>query len=200
MIDNNNNNKNSNENNKGILVVFTGASGVGKGTVMKKLLAADKNNWLSVSMTTRAPRENEVAGVDYNYISVEKFKIMMENREFLESACYCENYYGSPKAPVEENLKNGKNVFLEIEVQGFEQVRELYPDCVSIFLLPPSIEILEQRLRGRGTEPEEVIKKRLNTALGEIARSGEYKYNVVNDDIDKAVEEILNIVNNERMR
>lgn len=195
-----NNNQNNAGNNNGLLVVFTGASGVGKGTVMKKLLAADKNNWLSVSMTTRNPRENEVAGVDYNYVSVEKFKNMMENSEFLESACYCENYYGSPKAPVEENLRNGKNVFLEIEVQGFEQVRELYPECVSIFLLPPSIEILEQRLRGRGTEPEEVIKKRLNTALREIARSGEYKYNVVNDDIDKAVEEILNIVKNERRK
>lgn len=196
MTDNNQNNRNGN----GLLVVFTGASGVGKGTVMKKLLAADSNNWLSVSMTTRSPRENEVAGVDYNYISVDKFKTMMENSEFLESACYCENYYGSPKAPVEENLKNGKNVFLEIEVQGFEQVRKLYPDCVSIFLLPPSIEVLEQRLRGRGTEPEDVIKKRLNTALSEISKSGEYKYNVVNDDIDRAVEEILNIVSNERLK
>lgn len=194
------NNNQTNQNNNGLLVVFTGASGVGKGTVMKKLLAADENNWLSVSMTTRAPRENEVAGVDYNYVTVERFKRMMENKEFLESACYCENYYGSPKAPVEEKLKSGKNVFLEIEVQGFEQVRELYPDCVSIFLLPPSIEILEQRLRGRGTEPEDVIKKRLNTALREIARSGEYKYNVVNDDIDKAVEEILNIINSERLK
>lgn len=194
------NNNQTNQNNNGLLVVFTGASGVGKGTVMKKLLAADENNWLSVSMTTREPRENEVAGVDYNYVTVERFKSMIENNEFLESACYCENYYGSPKAPVEEQLKSGKNVFLEIEVQGFEQVRELYPDCVSIFLLPPSIEILEQRLRGRGTEPEDVIKKRLNTALREIARSGEYKYNVVNDDIDKAVEEILNIINSERLK
>ena len=128
--------------NKGVLIVFTGASGVGKGTVMKKILAADPNNWLSVSMTTRAPRAGEVAGVDYNYVSVEEFKSMMAEDAFLESACYCKNYYGSPKAPVEENLKNGKNVFLEIEVQGFEQVRELYPDCLSIFLLPPSIEVL----------------------------------------------------------
>ncbi len=125
---------------------------------------------------------------------------MMAEDAFLESACYCKNYYGSPKAPVEENLKNGKNVFLEIEVQGFEQVRELYPDCLSIFLLPPSIEILEQRLRGRGTEKEEVIQDRLNTALREISRSNEYKYNVVNDDIDRAVEEILNIVKNERAK
>jgi len=186
--------------NKGVLIVFTGASGVGKGTVMKKILAADTNNWLSVSMTTRAPRAGEVAGVDYNYVSVEEFKSMMAEDAFLESACYCKNYYGSPKAPVEENLKNGKNVFLEIEVQGFEQVRELYPDCLSIFLLPPSIEVLEQRLRGRGTEKEEVIQDRLNTALREISRSNEYKYNVVNDDIDRAVEEILNIVKNERAK
>lgn len=186
--------------NKGVLIVFTGASGVGKGTVMKKILAADPNNWLSVSMTTRAPRAGEVAGVDYNYVSVEEFKSMMAEDAFLESACYCKNYYGSPKAPVEENLKNGKNVFLEIEVQGFEQVRELYPDCLSIFLLPPSIEVLEQRLRGRGTEKEEVIQDRLNTALREISRSNEYKYNVVNDDIDRAVEEILNIVKNERAK
>lgn len=186
--------------NNGVLIVFTGASGVGKGTVMKKILAADPNNWLSVSMTTRAPRAGEVAGVDYNYVSVEEFKSMMAEDAFLESACYCKNYYGSPKAPVEENLENGKNVFLEIEVQGFEQVRELYPDCLSIFLLPPSIEVLEQRLRGRGTEKEEVIQDRLNTALREISRSNEYKYNVVNDDIDRAVEEILNIVKNERAK
>ena len=186
--------------NKVVLIVFTGASGVGKGTVMKKILAADPNNWLSVSMTTRAPRAGEVAGVDYNYVSVEEFKSMMAEDAFLESACYCKNYYGSPKAPVEENLKNGKNVFLEIEVQGFEQVRELYPDCLSIFLLPPSIEVLEQRLRGRGTEKEEVIQDRLNTALREISRSNEYKYNVVNDDIDRAVEKILNIVKNERAK
>lgn len=188
----------NNADNNGVLIVFTGASGVGKGTVMKKILAADPNNWLSVSMTTRAPRVGEVAGVDYNYISVEQFKSMMAEDAFLESACYCKNYYGSPKAPVVENLKNGKNVFLEIEVQGFEQVRELYPDCLSIFLLPPSIEVLEQRLRGRGTEKEEVIQDRLNTALREISRSGEYKYNVINDDIDRAVNEILDIVKNER--
>lgn len=184
----------------GVLIVFTGASGVGKGTVMKKILAADPNNWLSVSMTTRSPREGEVAGVDYNYVSVDQFKKMMAEDAFLESACYCQNYYGSPKAPVEENLKNGKNVFLEIEVQGFEQVRKLYPDCLSIFLLPPSIEVLEQRLRGRGTEREEVIQERLNTALGEISRSNEYRYNVVNDDIDRAVEEILNIIKKERAK
>lgn len=184
----------------GVLIVFTGASGVGKGTVMKKILAADPNNWLSVSMTTRSPREGEVAGVDYNYVSVDQFKKMMAEDAFLESACYCQNYYGSPKAPVEENLKNGKNVFLEIEVQGFEQVRKLYPDCLSIFLLPPSIEVLEQRLRGRGTEKEEVIQERLNTALGEISRSNEYRYNVVNDDIDRAVEEILNIIKKERAK
>lgn len=186
--------------NNGVLIVFTGASGVGKGTVMKKILAADPNNWLSVSMTTRSPRVGEVAGVDYNYVSVDQFKKMMEDKEFLESACYCQNYYGSPKAPVEENLKNGKNVFLEIEVQGFEQVKKLYPDCLSIFLLPPSIEVLEQRLRGRGTEKEEVIQERLNTALREISRSNEYKYNVVNDDIDRAVEEILNIIKKERAK
>lgn len=184
----------------GVLIVFTGASGVGKGTVMKKILAADPNNWLSVSMTTRSPREGEVSGVDYNYVSVDQFKKMMAEDAFLESACYCQNYYGSPKAPVEENLKNGKNVFLEIEVQGFEQVRKLYPDCLSIFLLPPSIEVLEQRLRGRGTEKEEVIQERLNTALGEISRSNEYRYNVVNDDIDRAVEEILNIIKKERAK
>ena len=185
-------------NNNGILVVFTGASGVGKGTVMKKILSADPNNWLSVSMTTRVPRDGETAGVDYNYISVSEFEKMAEEKAFLESACYCGNYYGSPKAPVVEQLEKGKNVFLEIEVQGFEQVRELYPDCLSIFLLPTSIDVLEQRLRGRGTESEEVIQKRLNAALSEISRSGEYKYNVINDDVDRAVEEILSIVKKER--
>lgn len=183
---------------RGLLIVFTGASGVGKGTIMKKLLESDSKNRLSVSATTRKPRPGETHGKEYFFISKEAFEQEIANGGFLEYARYCENYYGTPKQAVEEMLEQGCNVFLEIEVQGGLQIKEKCPDCISIFVLPPSMEELENRLRGRGTETEEVIRMRLNTALTEITFANSYDYSVVNDDVDLAVNEILDIVKKNR--
>lgn len=183
---------------KGLLIVFTGASGVGKGTIMKELLKADKKNRLSVSATTRLPRKGETNGKEYFFVNREEFKAQVENDGFLEFAQYCDNFYGTPKKAVEQMLDDGLNVFLEIEVQGGIQIKKKCPNCVSIFIMPPSMEELEKRLRGRGTETEEVIQKRLNTALTEIAFSDSYDHIVVNNSIEQAVKEILDIVNKSR--
>ncbi len=182
---------------RGILVLYTGSSGVGKGTIMGELLKRDENIWLSVSNTTRAPREGEIDGVHYNFVTTEQFEELIKEDGYLEYAKYCENYYGTPKKPVEDMLSKGYNVFLEIEVQGGLQIMEKYPDILSIFILPPSMEVLEKRLRGRGTEKEEVIQKRLAEAKNEIAFKDRYKYNVVNGELEKAVDEILDILHKE---
>lgn len=182
--------------NKGTLFVYTGASGVGKGTIMKKLLDSDKNIRLSVSATTRAPREGEINGVHYYFVSNEEFDKMIEEDGFLEYAQYCSNRYGTPKKPVFDMLNEGINVFLEIETKGFLQVKEKYPECVTIFLMPPSIEELERRLRGRGTETDEVIEKRLEQAKVEMTYKDQFDYQVLNDNLDRAANEILSIVEN----
>ena len=182
---------------KGRLVLYTGSSGVGKGTIMSELLKRDDNIRLSVSNTTRAPREGEIDGVHYNFVNKEQFEDLISKDGFLEYAQYCENYYGTPKKQVEDMLADGKCVFLEIEVQGGLQILEKYPDVLSIFILPPSIEALSKRLHGRGTENEETIQKRLAEAENEISFKDRYKYNVVNDDLNVAVEEILEILRKE---
>lgn len=182
---------------KGRLVLYTGSSGVGKGTIMSELLKRDDNIRLSVSNTTRAPRDGEVDGVHYNFVTKEQFEDLISKDGFLEYAQYCENYYGTPKKQVEDMLADGKCVFLEIEVQGGLQILEKYPDVLSIFILPPSIETLSERLHGRGTENEETIQKRLAEAENEISFKDRYKYNVVNDNLDVAVEEILEILRKE---
>ena len=186
-----------NNNKKGILVLYTGSSGVGKGTIMSELLKRDENIRLSVSNTTRAPREGEIDGVHYNFVTKEQFEKLIDEDGYLEYAKYCENYYGTPKKPVEDMLSQGYNVFLEIEVQGGLQIMEKYPDVLSIFILPPSMDVLEKRLRGRGTEKEDVIQKRLAEAKNEITFKDKYKYNVVNGDLETAVDEILDILRNE---
>lgn len=182
---------------RGILVLYTGSSGVGKGTIMAELLRRDPNIRLSVSNTTRAPREGEVDGVHYNFVTKEQFVDLINKDGYLEYAQYCENYYGTPKKQVEDMLSEGYNVFLEIEVQGGLQIMEKYPDILSIFILPPSMESLERRLRRRGTEDEETIQKRLTEAEREISFKDRYKYNVVNDDLDAAVDEVLDILHRE---
>lgn len=182
---------------RGTLVLYTGSSGVGKGTIMQELLKRDSNIKLSVSNTTRNPRENEIDGVHYNFVTKEAFEELIPNDGYLEYAKYCENYYGTPKKPVEDMLEQGYNVFLEIEVQGGLQVMEKYPDILSIFVLPPSMEILEKRLRSRGTEDEETIQKRLAAAKEEMTYKDKYRYNVINGELDAAVDEILGILNNE---
>lgn len=182
---------------RGRLVLYTGSSGVGKGTIMAELLKRDPNIRLSVSNTTRKPREMEVDGVHYNFVTKEQFEDLIANDGFLEYAQYCDNYYGTPKKQVFDLLEQGFNVFLEIEVQGGLQILEKYPDVLSIFILPPSTDVLEKRLRNRGTEQEETIQKRLAEAKREISFKDRYKYNVVNDELEKAVEEVLSILHNE---
>ena len=182
---------------RGTLVLYTGSSGVGKGTIMQELLKRDKNIRLSVSNTTRAPRDGEIDGVHYNFVTREQFEKLISEDGYLEYAQYCNNYYGTPKKQVEDMLEQGYDVFLEIEVQGGLQIMEKYPDVLSIFILPPSVEVLEKRLRNRGTEDEETITKRLAEAKNEIAVKDKYRYNVVNDELEKAVEEVLDILHKE---
>ena len=183
---------------QGTLILYTGSSGVGKGTILAELMKRDDNLRLSVSNTTRAPREGEVDGVQYNFVSVEEFERQIAQDEYLEYAKYCDNYYGTPKKQVFELLDEGYDVFLEIEVQGGVQILEKYPDILSIFILPPSMEVLEHRLNKRGTEDAETIKKRLEQAEEEIKYKDRYKYNVVNAELEKAVDEIMDILKRER--
>ncbi len=179
---------------RGKLVLYSGSSGVGKGTILSELLKRDPGIRVSVSNTTRSPRKGEIDGVHYNFVTKEQFEKLISEDGYLEYAEYCENYYGTPKKPVEDMLDQGYNVFLEIEVQGGLQIMEKYPDVLSIFILPPSMDVLEKRLRRRGTEDEETIQKRLDEAKREIGFKDKYKYNVVNGKLETAVEEILEIL------
>lgn len=185
---------------RGRLFVYSGSSGVGKGTIMQRILEADPNLRLSVSDTTRARRTGEIAGVHYNYVSREEFDIKVAQDGFLEYAEYCGNCYGTPRAQVESMLSEGYDVMLEIEVQGGLNIMNKVPDCISIFILPPDVETLERRLRKRGTETEAQIKRRLDTAMYEISFANKYEYNVVNGDLDKAVEDVLAIIHKETGR
>lgn len=182
---------------KGRLFVYAGASGVGKGTIMKELLKRDESIRLSVSATTRNPREGEVHGREYFFVTKDKFEEMIADNGFLEYAQYCDNYYGTPKSFVDEQLDKGFNVFLEIELQGAKNVLSMRPDAVSIFILPPTLEELERRLRDRGTETEEAIAKRLSQAKIEMENAKMYQYTVVNDDLEKAISDVLDIVSKE---
>ncbi|MBQ2971823.1 MAG: guanylate kinase [Ruminococcus sp.] len=181
---------------KGLLIVYAGASGVGKGTIMKELLKSDSNFRLSVSATTRLPRPGETDGVEYHFVTKADFEELIANDGLFEYASYCDNYYGTPKKAVFDMLESGIDVFLEIEIKGFLQIKEKYPDCVTIFLLPPSMEELEKRLTGRGTEAPEVIRKRLDTAQKELTYAEQFDYTVINDDVERAKNEILTIISN----
>lgn len=180
--------------NKGTLFVVTGPSGAGKGTVLNKVFQQVDKLHFSVSATTRAPREGEVDGVNYHFMNKEEFLSLVEQGRFLEYAQYVGNYYGTPMAPVEEKLEQGIDVLLEIEVQGALKVMEKCPDAVSIFIAPPSLDELANRLRGRGTESEETIAKRLETAAWECNHMNAYQYVVVNDLVDTAVEKMHSII------
>ena len=181
-------------NKEGMLVLFSGPSGVGKDTVLDVVLNKDKSLQKSISLTTRKIRENEIDGKDYYFISFPDFQNMISNGEVLEHAQYGENLYGTPKAPVDKWLSEGKTVILKIEVQGAKNIKEMYPDSVGIFLLPPSMEVLENRLRSRGTEDEADIQRRLEIARDEIRKSVDYDYFVVNEDIDCASDDVLTII------
>lgn len=186
---------------QGTLMVVSGPAGVGKGTIVKLACEKAKGNiHLSVSATTRAPRPIDCEGVTYYFKTKEEFQSMIANNEVLEWAEYVGNYYGTPKKPVEDALSKGMDVILEIEVQGAMQIKKNFPRAVLTFVAPPSREELEQRLRGRGTETEEQILSRLETAQSELSRMNEYDYIVVNDTIEKASEDLLTILRAEKLK
>ncbi len=175
-------------------MLYTGSSGVGKGTILDELKKRDPNIKVSISNTTRNKRNGEIDGVHYNFVTREQFEKLIKENGYLEYAEYCDNYYGTPKKAVEDMLDDGYTVILEIEVQGGLQIMKKHPDVLSIFILPPSMDVLEKRLRSRGTEDEETIQKRLEQAKNEIAFKDKYRYNVVNAELDKAVEQVLDII------
>ncbi|MBQ2658165.1 MAG: guanylate kinase [Erysipelotrichaceae bacterium] len=183
---------------KGLLIVFSGLSGVGKGTILKQLMPMeDLNLAYSVSMTTRAPREGEVEGVNYFFVTKKRFLEAIKNGELLEHARFVGNDYGTPKQYVEEMREQGKNVILEIEIKGAKQIMKKCPDALSIYIVPPSIEELERRLRERGTEDEETIMKRISKAKKEMKDTAFYEHVVCNDVLEVAVQEVREIILNE---
>ena len=185
---------------KGLLMALSGPSGCGKGTIVKALLDERKDTVVSISMTTREPRPGEVDGVHYYFRTREEFEKTIAEDGFLEYAEYNGNYYGTPIEPIRRWLDEGKNVILEIEVQGAEKVMDKWPDLVSMFIAVPSYEELERRLRGRGTEEEAVIQKRLAAARYEMSRAHRYQYIVLNDEVEKATQRINTIIDAENMR
>lgn len=186
---------------RGLLIVLSGPSGVGKGTVRKALFSQPNTNYeYSISMTTRKPREGEVDGVDYFFKTREEFEELIEQGGLLEYAEFVGNYYGTPLQYVNETLDAGRDVFLEIEVQGAKQIREKMPEALFIFLAPPSLSELQKRLIGRGTESEDIIKKRIETAVHELEMMSLYDYVVENDEIQKACDKINAIITAEHCR
>lgn len=186
---------------KGILIVVSGFSGAGKGTIMKELLKKYEETYaLSVSATTRSPRPGEQEGREYFFRSVEEFEKMIAKEELIEYAKYVDNYYGTPRTYVEEQLEAGKDVILEIEIQGALQVRELYPDAILLFVMPPSADELKERLVGRGTESPEVIAQRLAISAKESQFMPQYDYLVVNDVLEESVRQVHEIIQSEHYR
>ncbi len=180
---------------KGLLIVFSGVSGVGKGTILSKLMPMKELNLVySVSMTTRKPREGEIEGVNYFFVSKKRFVQAIKNDELLEHARFVGNDYGTPKEYVEKMIAEGKNVVLEIEINGAKQIMEKCPDALSIYIVPPSIEELERRLRERSSEDEQTLMKRIAKAKKELEDMDFYEHVVCNDDLDVAVEDVRKII------
>lgn len=179
---------------KGVLIIVSAPSGCGKSTVLRQLMERRKNLHFSVSATTRAPRQGETDGVDYFFVDRETFEQMIGEEAFLEYAQYVGNYYGTPKKAVEERLEQGYDVYLDIEVQGAMLVKQQRPETLMVFLVPPSIEELERRLTARGTDDAETIRKRLREAEREMGERDKYDFTVVNDDVDRAVDEINDLI------
>ena len=188
-------------NEKGILIVVSGFSGSGKGTLMKELLTRYPDTYaLSISATTRSPREGEVDGREYFFVSKDEFEKMIAKGELIEYAKYVENYYGTPRDYVEKKLDEGKDVILEIEIQGALNVKKMFPDTLLLFVTPPSAEELKKRLVGRGTETMDVIESRMDRACEEAEGMENYDYLIVNDSLERCVEEMHSIIQGEHRR
>lgn len=186
--------------NKGGVFIISGPSGSGKDTVMTALFKKMPELLFSISSITRAMRAGEREGEKYNFITREKFEDMLKNDRLLEHNEFVGNYYGTPREPVERAIANGQDMVIEVDVNGAAQIREKMPEAVSIFIMPPSFAELKRRLSGRGTESEELIQKRLTSALGEIKRAAEYDYIVVNKDIAAAADDIMSVILSSRLK
>ena len=179
---------------QGSLFVISGPSGAGKGTLVKRILERVPNTWVSISATTREPRAGEVDGIDYQFMTADEFERDIEAGGFVEWASVHSHYYGTPVAPIKEQLAAGKTVLLEIDVQGGFQVQDKLPQAKLVFIAPPNMEVLEQRLRSRGTDSEEAIVQRMHNAVGEMEASTRYDAVIVNDDLDRATEELVKMI------
>ena len=180
--------------NRGTLYIISAPSGTGKGTIVSEILKADPNIHFSVSATTRAPREGEKDGINYYFISREEFQGLVDSGGMLEHAEFCGNCYGTPKKAVFDKLADGHDVILEIETVGAMNVKAACPEAVSVFILPPSLKELRHRLESRGTESEETVAKRIAEARGEIGKARNYDFVVVNDDLEKAIEDVREVM------
>ena len=187
-------------NSKGVLTVVSGFSGAGKGTIMKRLIEKYDNYALSVSATTRSPRPGEEEGISYFFVETETFEQMIRDDALIEYARYVDNYYGTPKTYVESKLSEGRDVILEIEIQGALKVKERYPDTLLLFVTAPSVQELKKRLIGRGTETEQVIEDRLKRAVEEAEGMDRYDYLIVNDDLETAVDTVHQIIQAEHLQ
>lgn len=187
-------------NNKGLLIVVSGPSGAGKDTICQKLIKDDSNIWMSVSMTTRKPRPLEKDGVDYFFVSNEEFESKINNNTFLEYASYNDNYYGTPKDKVEEKLNEGKDVILVIDINGAVSIKKIIPSALFIFIMPPDMETLKNRLIGRKTESKDKVVQRFITAYNEVNNYKKYNYVVVNDKVEDAVNKVKSIIQSEKCR
>lgn len=187
-------------NNKGLLIVVSGPSGAGKDTICQKLIKENSNIWMSVSMTTRKPRSLEKDGVDYFFVSSEEFENKINDNTFLEYASYNDNYYGTPKDKVEEKLNEGKDVILVIDINGAVNIKKIIPSALFIFIMPPDMETLKNRLIGRKTESKDKVVQRFITAYNEVNNYKKYNYVVVNDKVEDAVNKVKSIIQSEKCR
>lgn len=187
-------------NNKGFLIVVSGPSGAGKDTICQKLIKENSNIWMSVSMTTRKPRPLEKDGVDYFFVSSEEFENKINDNTFLEYASYNDNYYGTPKDKVEEKLNEGKDVILVIDINGAINIKKIIPSALFIFIMPPDMETLKNRLIGRKTESKDKVVQRFITAYNEVNNYKKYNYVVVNDKVEDAVNKVKSIIQSEKCR
>ncbi|NLM78006.1 MAG: guanylate kinase [Ruminococcaceae bacterium] len=185
---------------QGLVICVSGPSGVGKGTIIREVIAQRPQIAHSVSMTTRPPRRGERDGIDYHFSDRATFQHMLENAEILEYDLYCDHYYGTPRRPLEQTIATGRDMIMDITVPGSLAVMNAFPECITVFLLPPSLTVLEQRLIRRGTETEENLRRRLQKAREEIGMADHFQYVVVNDDLQETAQRILHIIDSEHCR